>query len=89
MFEINNTVIDVEGRTLLNIRHLAVQKPKTVALIRRNGSGKTTLFKYIIENQHAVAGSSTVHMVPQIKEKSDREKRRRDDKSVSSGCSLP
>lgn len=67
MFEINNTELDVQGESLLNIEHLIVKQEKTIALIGRNGSGKTTLFNYIYHNRVEIVGNNKVQLVPQIK----------------------
>lgn len=72
MLEINNTEIDVQGQTLLNIDHLVIQSPKTIALIGRNGSGKTTLFNHIYRNNEKFAGNNKIKIIPQIKAKDEK-----------------
>lgn len=69
MLVINNTQIDVQGETLLNIDHLSIQSVKTIALIGRNGSGKTTLFNYIHRNRNKISGNNKIELIPQIKKK--------------------
>ncbi|WP_411842258.1 ribosomal protection-like ABC-F family protein [Salinicoccus sp. HZC-1] len=69
MLEINNAEIDINGETLLEIEHLAIQSVKTIALIGRNGSGKTTLFNYIYKHRREISGNYRIKIVPQIKEK--------------------
>ena len=47
VLEIHDVAVSYDGRTVLDVSHLAVRKGEILTLIGRNGSGKTTLLRLL------------------------------------------
>jgi tungstate transport system ATP-binding protein len=47
VLEIHDVAVSYDGRTVLDVSHLAVRQGEILALVGRNGSGKTTLLRLL------------------------------------------
>jgi len=47
VLELQDTTVDYDGRTVLNVPHLALHKGEVLTLLGQNGSGKTTLLRLL------------------------------------------
>jgi tungstate transport system ATP-binding protein len=47
VFELRDAAVDYDGRTVLDVPHLAVRRGEVLTLLGENGSGKTTLLRLL------------------------------------------
>lgn len=66
MFQIKNTLLEINGETLINVPDINVENGRTIGLIGPNGSGKSTLLHYI--KSHSDATDDIITLIPQLKD---------------------
>ena len=47
VLELQDVVVEYDGRTVLDVRHLEVRRGEVLTLLGENGSGKTTLLRLL------------------------------------------
>ncbi|WP_062354399.1 ribosomal protection-like ABC-F family protein [Bacillus kwashiorkori] len=68
--------VEVEDRTLFEIKNLSIHQGDRIGLVGRNGSGKTSLLEVIAGERETSAGIVTLYgsvtLIPQLKPKMDK-----------------